>query len=336
MATTSSCAICLEDIKDKNTATMECGHTFHFKCITSNILKSIGDNSMNCPMCRQLIVDDEFENHKCEIYSDTDSLPPLDENRDINDLWDGTQIWRRYLSVGNKIILNVDTHTKDILNRLGWECSAEQSHYLNIDDAHHRLECKIVCIIPDPIDALCPFLVKPDKDNAITVQAYQPRQLEIHEITTLNYDSDYEGSVYGGAGRGGFASSSSDEEDEEDNDGGGRGGFASSSSDEEDDEEEDEEALRASRILKRQIHHKPIHEITDIINEKLKNIVMQEMYHASSVRSIIHKTVLDIILDHRHEQQQDLIRECDCSHAVEDAINIGRVTVRVPVNERIE
>ena len=75
------CAICYENITENNCVTTPCGHTFHFTCLTTNILKGTGDHSMNCPMCRELIVDKEFEDCQVEIVqdSDTDSIPSLED-----------------------------------------------------------------------------------------------------------------------------------------------------------------------------------------------------------------------------------------------------------------
>ena len=79
---------------------------FIFSCITTNILKGNGDQSMNCPLCRELIVDKEFEDCCVEIVhdNDTDSIPELeeDEEDDGYSLWEGTQMWRRDLRVRDK------------------------------------------------------------------------------------------------------------------------------------------------------------------------------------------------------------------------------------------
>ena len=52
---------------------MSCGHSFHFTCITKNILKGAGDQTFNCPICRELIVDEEFEDCYVEIVCDSDN-----------------------------------------------------------------------------------------------------------------------------------------------------------------------------------------------------------------------------------------------------------------------
>ena len=81
----TQCAICWEDIGEKNNSIMNCGHAFHFSCITSNILKGSGDHSMNCPLCRELIVNEEFADCCVEIIpdDDTDSMPELEEEEDL-------------------------------------------------------------------------------------------------------------------------------------------------------------------------------------------------------------------------------------------------------------
>ena len=42
------CAICLESLADRDTNQLPCGHTFHSKCIMTNVLT----NNSTCPMCR--------------------------------------------------------------------------------------------------------------------------------------------------------------------------------------------------------------------------------------------------------------------------------------------
>ena len=64
MTEVNKCAICWEEIGEKNKLVTSCGHTFHFSCISTNILKGNSNQSLNCPLCRELIVDKEFENWK--------------------------------------------------------------------------------------------------------------------------------------------------------------------------------------------------------------------------------------------------------------------------------
>ena len=42
------CAICLDSLTDRDTNQLPCGHTFHSKCIMTNVLT----NNSTCPMCR--------------------------------------------------------------------------------------------------------------------------------------------------------------------------------------------------------------------------------------------------------------------------------------------
>jgi hypothetical protein len=45
-----NCSICLTNINDNNTKTLECKHTFHINCIDIWI-----DNKNSCPLCRAII-----------------------------------------------------------------------------------------------------------------------------------------------------------------------------------------------------------------------------------------------------------------------------------------
>ena len=49
------CAICLEKISENNTIkTLSCGHTFHFNCFISFVMKTDGVIFIQCPLCRQM------------------------------------------------------------------------------------------------------------------------------------------------------------------------------------------------------------------------------------------------------------------------------------------
>lgn len=49
----TQCVICMEEIKEKNCATLNCNHTFHATCLMKNVVKA--NNS--CPLCREEYVD---------------------------------------------------------------------------------------------------------------------------------------------------------------------------------------------------------------------------------------------------------------------------------------
>ena len=53
MKSNKICSICLEEISnEKNIIELQCGHTFHEKCLT-NYFKHIGKKSCPCPLCRE-------------------------------------------------------------------------------------------------------------------------------------------------------------------------------------------------------------------------------------------------------------------------------------------
>jgi hypothetical protein len=43
------CAICLDALHSRDITTLLCGHTFHSKCMMTNVMK----NNTKCPLCRQ-------------------------------------------------------------------------------------------------------------------------------------------------------------------------------------------------------------------------------------------------------------------------------------------
>lgn len=45
----TQCVICMEEVKEKNCATLNCNHTFHATCLMQNVAKS----NNCCPLCRE-------------------------------------------------------------------------------------------------------------------------------------------------------------------------------------------------------------------------------------------------------------------------------------------
>jgi len=297
MNETTKCAICWEDIGDKNISVMNCGHSFHFSCITSNILKGSGDHSMNCPLCRELIVDKEFEDKQIRLFqydSDNDSMPELEEEEEEEeeeDLWRGSQMWRRDLSLRDrvKIAFDMDT-TGEMLNRMGWDIKDDDiitTRYDNYEENRAVIFCEVVRIAIEPHESsegLAPFLLKPiDGRNRLQVQAYRPKQSEVLAIDLLHIGSNFD--------------------------------------DYELERHEREEMLfdemqrdaiiqfnRTETIAKRQIHDKPIHEIMETIDEKIKNIDFRnETYNVSTIRSVIHKITMDLLMEHKRQQERDIM-----------------------------
>lgn len=46
------CPICLDEIKDKNCCTLDCGHEFHLPCIFQLFKQFTADFNNKCPLCR--------------------------------------------------------------------------------------------------------------------------------------------------------------------------------------------------------------------------------------------------------------------------------------------
>ena len=285
----TKCAICWEDIGDKNISVMNCGHSFHFSCITSNILKGSGDHSMNCPLCRELIVDKEFEDKQIRLFqydSDNDSIPELEEEiLENNSIWSGSQMWRRDLNIRDKVKITVEMDTiGEMLNGMGWDIKDDEIITYEYEDRRGVINCEVVCVIDQPLEGMAPFLVKPvDGRNRLQLQAYQPKQEEVLSIDLLHIGSNFD--------------------------------------DFELERYEREEILfdemqrdaiiqfnRTETIAKRQIHDKPIHEIMETIDEKIKNIDFRnETYNVLTIRSVVHKITMDLLMDHKREQERDIM-----------------------------
>lgn len=170
MTEVNKCAICWVEIGERNKLVTSCGHTFHFTCISSNMLKGSSNQTLNCPLCRELIVDKEFENCSVKILYNNDASYGI---------WSGSQMWRRDLAVRDKVVIKIDDI--DILNNMGWDIRNEDIIYI---------ECQVVCLAIEPHEAsegLAPFLLKPlDGRNRLQIQAYQPKQSEVIDIN-LSY-----------------------------------------------------------------------------------------------------------------------------------------------------
>jgi hypothetical protein len=66
------CPICLSEIEgNNNKVTTECGHTFHCKCLMTNV----AHNGFACPYCRSVMIDDVYD-------SEDDEDEDEDENRE--------------------------------------------------------------------------------------------------------------------------------------------------------------------------------------------------------------------------------------------------------------
>ncbi len=284
----NTCAICWENIGEKNKTITSCGHSFHFNCITKNILKGTGDSTMNCPLCRKLIVDKEFEDCYCEVKyeSDTDSMPSLESNEDFD-----TELWRRDLAVRDEVDIKISSRcpeTLQVLNEMGWGLDGwmDGSNGLII-------KCKVVYVIDEPLEGMAPFLLKPKNNrNLLELQAYQPRSSEIHNLTHIAAPRDelrLEAEV---------ESQLASEEDLP-----WSGAFLT--------------ALIARRkheyVLKKKICEarqdaiKPTYEITSLICNKIDiRGYKKKEYKIDTRKSLIHKITMDVILEHKNELKKEM------------------------------
>ena len=200
-------------------------------------------------------------------------------------------MWRRDLALRDrvKIAFDMDT-TGEMLNRMGWDIKDDDiitTRYDDYEDNRAVIFCEVVRIAIEPHEAsegLAPFLLKPiDGRNRLQVQAYRPKQSEVLDIELLHIGSNFD--------------------------------------DYELERHEREEMLfdemqrdaiiqfnRTETIAKRQIHDKPIHEIMETIDEKIKNIDFRnETYNVSTIRSVVHKITMDLLMDHKRQQERDIM-----------------------------
>jgi hypothetical protein len=283
----TKCAICWEDIGEKNTSTMNCGHSFHFSCITKNILKGSGNQSMNCPMCRELIVDKEFEDCCVEIVnddSDTDSMPSLEGGDDDQDYWSGLQLWRRALCVRDKVKIQVFMDPVGaMLNGMGWNIQDNEITAPRLAPTLFNavIDCEVVCIVDAPLPGMAPFLVKPtDRRNRLQIQAYQPTQDDVMEMQ-MYHDED-------GEPLGDRLGTWSDQEEEEENNW-------------------HLEALQ-EEIKREQIFEKEMPDLMNLVSSCFESLgCRKDLYTRRTVLSIVHKVTVDVIKAFKDEKFQKLI-----------------------------
>ena len=106
----NECPICLEHIEcNKNIIVTECGHTFHCKCMMTNI----SHNGFSCPCCRTNMIDeDENENDEEDINDNTTDNTNEDTLSFINDLREDDML--RGYRLFNNVINNIEHDFEDI------------------------------------------------------------------------------------------------------------------------------------------------------------------------------------------------------------------------------
>tara|TARA_B110000008_G_scaffold274398_1_gene310128 strand:+ start:1159 stop:2040 length:882 start_codon:yes stop_codon:yes gene_type:complete len=279
MTEENKCAICWEEIGEKNKSVMNCGHSFHFICITTNILKSNGDQSMNCPLCRELIVDKEFEDCCVEIVQEEDDYE--EEEEENHSLWSGTQMWRRDLRVRDKVLIRTYEHV--LLNNMGW--GGRRS--IGSEHLYAQIECEVVRVAIEPHEAsegLAPFLLKPlDGRNRLQIQAYQPKQSEVHDIELSVAWPDEDGEPMGDR-----LGTWSDQQREQEN-------------------QWQLEALQ-QEIKNEQIFEKEMPDLMNLVSSCFESLgCRKDLYTRSTVHSIVHKVTVDVIKAFKDEKNQKLL-----------------------------
>lgn len=111
------CPICLDPIKDKNQCSLECTHSFHYKC-----LFTWNKDHNSCPVCRDVI-----DKSKTETVKNIDNI----DNIIISDFFNRVN-QENYLALSREMIVSCkDCHSQQLYNCSGCDnvfCSCEWNH----------------------------------------------------------------------------------------------------------------------------------------------------------------------------------------------------------------
>ena len=99
-----TCAICMEDIGQKNMASTECGHTFCLSCLLSQL-----KHSNSCPLCRTPI--DQNSKRVLKPLSYSDGIALLDHGLNAYDLYDSVE---RYVQNAIEVSDNPQTDGRNV------------------------------------------------------------------------------------------------------------------------------------------------------------------------------------------------------------------------------
>ena len=208
----TTCAICFEEIDtNKNVAVMDCGHTFHFKCIYQWNSTASGDT---CPMCRSdLGLPDTIESDSDD--SDDDSLIDFPED----DYDDGIPSNTEVILVNERITEEIIDDTVTIhqessgYNADDEGTSSESSYrianevddddtdepckiigkslanlFINMDDAENTFNLKVCCGDCNQTLEACDFCAKPFCACAITRNKPQNRACPFNKFYNKVFD----------------------------------------------------------------------------------------------------------------------------------------------------
>ena len=99
-----TCAICFEDIGQKNAASTECGHTFCLSCLLSQL-----KHSNSCPLCRTPI--DQNSKRVLKPLSYSDGIALLDHGLNAVDLYDNIE---QYVQNAIEVSANPQTDGRNV------------------------------------------------------------------------------------------------------------------------------------------------------------------------------------------------------------------------------
>lgn len=100
----STCAICMEDVGQKNAASTECGHTFCLSCLLSQL-----KHSNSCPLCRTPI--DQNSKRVLKPLSYSDGLALLDHALNAVDIYDNIE---QYVQNAIEVSANPQTDGRNV------------------------------------------------------------------------------------------------------------------------------------------------------------------------------------------------------------------------------
>ena len=99
-----TCAICMEDVGQKNAASTECGHTFCLSCLLSHL-----KHSNSCPLCRTPV--DQNSKRVLKPLSYSDGIALLDHELNAVDVYDRVE---QYVQNAMEVSANPQTDGRNV------------------------------------------------------------------------------------------------------------------------------------------------------------------------------------------------------------------------------
>ena len=132
------CSICLENIDGvSNKVVTDCGHTFHCKCLMTNV----SFNGFGCPFCRNVMAEEKDDDDEEEDSEEDDSDDEeYDDDDDYDDYDDEENIKMPESTLVTKILQEQGYTMEDLVKiHLFLEHGQWGTHYQEYEDISGRL-----------------------------------------------------------------------------------------------------------------------------------------------------------------------------------------------------